>query len=270
MGKSARQIHYQGVFMTVEKKSKRQLRREQIQRKQARSRLLTIGLISAGAIFLVFAIVWPQLRPVAEVVSVESKPRYMADKNSMGDPAAPMQITEFSDFQCPFCDRFHTDTLPLLEQYYVDTGKVLFTYRSAGNFVSGNTGSANTESQNAAAAAYCAGDQGKFWEMHDALFANNRDVENQGSFSDRRLSEIAGVAGLDVAQFEECYNSGTYEDRVAQDFKDATAAGMQGTPFFLVTYTVNGETKTTTIDGAQPFSEFQVKLEAILNEIGTQ
>jgi protein-disulfide isomerase len=256
--------------MTVEKKSKRQLRREQISRKQARNRLITIGLISVGALFLVFAIVWPQLRPIAEVVSVDSKPRFMADKNSMGDPAAPIQITEYSDFQCPFCDRFHTETLPLLEQYYVDTGKVLFTYRSAGNFVSGNIGGANTESRDAAAASYCAEDQGKFWEMHDALFANNRDVENQGSFTSRRLSEIASVAGLDVAQFEACFNKGTYEDRAQQDFKDAISAGMQGTPYFVVTYTVKGETKTSTIDGAQPFSEFQVKLEAILNEIGAQ
>jgi protein-disulfide isomerase len=256
--------------MTVEKKSKRQLRREQIQRKQTRNRLITIGLISVGALFLVFAIVWPQLRPIAEVVAVNSDPRYLADDNRMGDPAAPIQMTEYSDFQCPFCDRFHSNTLPLLEQYYIDTGKVLFTYRSAGNFVSGNIGGANTESRDAAAAAYCAGDQDRFWEMHDALFTNNRDVENQGSFSSRRLSEIARVAGLDAAQFEECFDSGKYEDRTEQDLKDGITAGLQGTPFFVVTYTVNGETMTTTIDGAQPFSEFQVTLEAILNEIGAQ
>jgi hypothetical protein len=89
-------------------------------------------------------LIWPQLRPIAEVVTVDSKARFMADENRMGDSAAPIQITEYSDFQCPFCDRFHSDTLPLLEQYYVDTGKVLFTYRSAGNFVSDNSGAAST------------------------------------------------------------------------------------------------------------------------------
>ena len=256
--------------MNVEKKSKRQLRREQINRKQARSRLITIGLISVFSVFFVFAIIWPQLRPIAEVVSVDSRERFMADGASMGNPDAPIQMVEFSDFQCPFCDRHYTDVEPLLEQYYIDTGKVLFTYRSAGNFVSDNVGGANTESRDSASAAYCAEDQGKFWEMHDALFVNNRDVEGQGSFSDRRLSEIASVAGLDVDQFEECYDSDKYDDRVEQDHTDAVAAGLQGTPFFVVTYTVNGETKTTTIDGAQPFSEFQVKLEAILNEIGAQ
>ena len=192
----------------------------------------------------------------------------MADGNSMGDPNAPIQMVEYSDFQCPFCDRHFTDTEPLLEQYYIDTGKVLFTYRSAGNFVSGNIGGANTESQDAAAAAYCAGDQGKFWQMHDALFVNNKDVENQGSFFPNRLTEIAKVAGLDEAKFQSCFDSGKYEDQVKQDFNDATAAGLQGTPYFVVSYTVNGETKSTTLNGALPFSDFQVTLEGILNELG--
>jgi len=256
--------------MNAEKKSKRQLRREQNKRKQAQSRLITISLISVGALFLVFAIVWPQLRPIVDVVTVESKARYMAEENRMGDPAAPIQLAEFSDFQCPYCDRFHTDLLPLLEQYYIDTGKVLFIYRSTGNFISDKSQAPNTESRDAAAAAYCAMDQGKFWDMHDAIFANNRDVENQGSFNSRRLSAIARVAGLDVGQFDDCFDSGKYKDRVTEDFNDWTDGGGKGTPFFLVTYTVNGETKTTTIDGAVPFSEFQVKLEAILNEIGAQ
>lgn len=256
--------------MKVEKKSKRQIRREKMQKQQARGRLITVGIITVVAAFLVFAIIWPQLRPIAEVVSVESKARFMADENRMGDPEAPIQITEYADFQCPFCDRFHSDTLPLLEQYYIDTGKVLFTYRSAGNFISDKSQAPNTESRDSAAAAYCAMDQGKFWEMHDAIYANNRDVENQGSLTSRRLSAIAEVAGLDVAQFDECFDSGKYEDRVTEDFNDWTSADLQGTPFFIITYTVNGEAKTTTIDGAVPFSEFQVTLEAILNEIGAQ
>ena len=253
--------------MNVEKKSKRQLRREQIQRNQSRNRLLTILFTILGAGFIVFAFVLPQLRPVAEVIPAESRARYMADDNSMGDPNAPIQMVEYSDFQCPFCDRYFTDTEPLLEQYYIDTGKVFFTYRSAGNFVSRNS---NNESADAAAAAYCAGEQNKFWEMHDALFINNRDVENQGSFAPKRLTEIARVAGLDMAEYQDCFDSGSQDDRVQQDLTDGTAAGMQGTPFFVITYTVNGATKTTTLDGAQSFNQFQVTLEAILNEIGVQ
>jgi protein-disulfide isomerase len=255
--------------MNAEKKSKRQLRREQVQKKQQRGRLITVILITLGAAFVLYAILAPTLRPIAEVVTVDSRARYMANGASMGDPDAPIQIVEYSDFQCPFCDRFYSDTEALLEQYYIDTGLALFTYQSAGNFVSRNT-AGNTESQDAAAAAYCAGDQGKFWQMHDSLFENNRDVENQGSFTNRRLKIIAESVGLDMDAFTECLDGGTYKDRVQDDLAEATAAGLGGTPYFVVSYTVNGETKTKIIEGAQPFNVFQVELEAILNEIGAQ
>ncbi|RIK31611.1 MAG: hypothetical protein DCC56_05350 [Anaerolineae bacterium] len=254
--------------MNAEKKSKRQMRREQVQKKEKRNKLVTIGLITLGAAFVLYAILAPTLRPIAEVVTAETHERYMAKDNSMGNPDAPIQMVEYSDFQCPYCERHFTQTEPLLEQYYIDTDKVFFTYRSAGNFVSRNSG--NTESQDAAAAAYCAGDQNQFWAMHDALFANNRDVENQGSFTVKRLKAIAETVGLDMNEFNDCLDSGKYDDRVQEDLAAATAADLQGTPYFVVTYTVNGETKTDVINGAVPFSEFQVKLEAILNEIGTQ
>jgi predicted DsbA family dithiol-disulfide isomerase len=74
--------------------------------------------------------------------------------------------------------------------------------------------------------------------------------------------------GLDTAAFNSCYDSGKYLDRIEQDSKDGLAANINGTPGFLVTYTVNGETKTKLIEGAQPFSSFQTELEAILNEVG--
>jgi protein-disulfide isomerase len=214
---------------------------------------------------LVFAFIYNQTRPITGLVTVESTPRPQADRNSMGDPKAPIKLEEYSDFQCPYCKQFNENTEPLIVEYFVKTGKVYFTDRSSGNFVSGNIGGANTESQNSAAAAYCAADQGKFWEMHDALFANTRDVENQGSFTSKRLIAIAGtVTGLDITTFKDCYNSGKYTDQVSKDFTDAQAAGMQGTPFFVLTYKVNGQTKTETIDGAQTIDVFQQKIEAAL------
>jgi protein-disulfide isomerase len=256
--------------------SKRQERRETIRRQEQRNRLWTIGLIVAGALFVVFAVIYPQVKPLADVVDVTGKARPSVDRNNMGDPNAPIQIVEYSDFQCPYCKQFSTGTEPLLTQYYVETGKVYFTYRSAGNWVSDNIARARnatpeTESQDAARAAYCAADQGKFWEMHDALFANSRDLEDQGSFAPRRLTVIAGsVAGLDVDTWQSCFDSGKYNDQTDQDLADAQTAGIDGTPFFVITYMVNGETKTKTINGAQPFNVFQVELESILSEIGVQ
>ena len=198
----------------------------------------------------------------------------MPDGNTMGDPNAPIKIEEFSDFQCPFCGRFHEETEPLLRQYYIDTGKVQFVYRSMGNFVSDNIARAKgtpakTEYRDSALAVYCAGDQDMFLEMHDHLFANALG-EDIGSFTDKRLKAIAKTVGLDTSAFNSCYDSGKYLDRIQQDAADGQAANINGTPGFLVTYTVNGETKTKLIEGAQPFSSFQTELEAILNEIGAQ
>ena len=253
-------------------KSKRQARREQVERRQQRQRLITIGLIVVGALLIVAPIAYQMLKPIAEVVSVDPGTHPSADDNSMGDPNALILIEEFSDFQCPFCERFHKETEPLLRQYYIDTGKVRFVYRSMGNFVSDNIARsqgtpAKTESRDAALAAYCAGDQNKFWEMHAHLFANALG-EDVGSFSDERLKAIAETVGLDMNQFNSCYDSGKYEDRVQKDFEDGQAANINGTPGFIITYTVNGETKTDRIDGAQGFAVFQQKLEAALNEIG--
>lgn len=254
-------------------KSKRQARREQMQRRQQRQRSITIGLIIVGALLIVAPIAYQMLRPIAEVVAVDPGTHPNADDNSMGDPNAPIVIEEFSDFQCPFCERFHQETEPLLRQYYIETGKVRFVYRSMGNFVSDNIARsrgtpAKTESKDAALAAYCAGDQNKFWDMHAHIFANALG-EDVGSFTDERLKAIGEQVGLDMNQFNSCYDSGKYEDRIQQDFEDGQAANINGTPGFLVTYTVNGETKTELIEGAQPFTAFQQKLEAILSQIET-
>jgi protein-disulfide isomerase len=75
---------------------------------------------------------------------------------------------------------------------------------------------------------------------------------------------------LDMSQFNNCYNSGKYQDRIQQDAQEGEAANVTGTPSFIITYTVNGEKKTDRIDGAESFSTFQQKLEAALNEIGAQ
>lgn len=260
--------------MSSAKKSRRQERREKIRQQEKTNRLIKMGVITLVAAFLVFLVIWPQIRPIAEVVPVETGTFPNANDNMMGDPNAPIRIEEFGDFQCPFCNRFHEETEPLLKQYYIDTGKVQFVYRSMGNFVSDNIARgrgtpATTESRDAAQAAYCAADQGKFWEMHAHLFANALG-EDVGSFTERRLKAIAETVGLDMDAFNSCFDSGKYLDRVQQDFEDGQAANVNGTPGFLVTYTVNGETRTKLIEGAQPFSNFQQELEAALNEIGAQ
>jgi protein-disulfide isomerase len=252
--------------------SKRERIRAQRRANETRNRWIAIGAIIIGALLVTLFFVYPLLKPVAAVQPaqiVEDRPQ--VNRNATGDPNAPVKLDEYSDFQCPFCKRFWTETEKQVLDSYVKTGKVLFTYHSAGNWVSQNInaseGTANTESSQAAMAAYCAADQGKFWEMHDALFTNAIG-ENAGSFVDRRLQQIAQNLGLDMTAFNSCYSNGKYKDVVDKDLSDATAAGISGTPFFVLTYVVNGQTQTVTIEGAQPFSEFQTKIDAALTAMG--
>jgi protein-disulfide isomerase len=188
-----------------------------------------------------------------------------AKGNTLGDPNAPVKMTEFSDFQCPYCRRYWQDTEQQVLKNYIQTGKVQFTYRSAGNWVSQNIGQGSTESQDAAMAAYCAGDQNKFFAYRDTLF-NNVLGEDAGSFTPSNLKSFAKSIGLDTNQFNDCLNNKKYAGQVQQDYQDAIAGGIQGTPFFIITYTVNGQTTTAHIDGAQPYAIFQKALDTALGK----
>ncbi|MBI2331250.1 MAG: thioredoxin domain-containing protein [Chloroflexi bacterium] len=246
--------------MNNKEMSKRQMRREQIRRKEKQSRLIAIVLITLGALFLAFLIIYPNLKPVGNIVTPEQFSRPNADFNAAGDPNAPITITEYSDFQCPYCRIFFENTEALLMEKYVATGTVYFVYKSVGEFI-------GAESKAAAQAAYCAGDQGKFWEMHDILFSNQTG-ENVGAYADRRLEAFADAIGLDRDQYDECFSTSKYADLADQDAADATAAGIQATPSFILTYEVNGETQTRLLQGAQGIDIFTQEIEASLAEMG--
>ncbi len=160
-----------------------------------------------------------------------------------GSADAPVTIIEFSDFQCSFCARFFSQTLPQLQTNYIDTGKVKFVFR---DFPLGF----HAEAQKAAEAAECAGDQGKFWEMHDKLF------ENYASLNVANMKQWASDLGLDTATFNDCLDSGKYESEVKSDMQDGQNAGISGTPSFFI----NG----IKVVGAQPYSTFQQIIEAEL------
>ncbi len=247
--------------MSPEKKmSKRQMVRAKRQRQARVQRLVMIGIIVAGALLVAFALIWPNLKPPGEITSADSIERPMVSDNAMGDPNAPIKIEEFSDYQCPYCARFYEETEWKIAETYVADGSVYFVYRSVGDFI-------GPESKAAAEAAYCAGDQNQYWEYHDVLFANLTG-ENVGAFTDRRLQAFGETLSLDMDAFNDCFNSGKFSDRANQDSLDSKAAGVTGTPAFLMTYTVDGEEKQRLIAGAYPFSEFQTQIEEVLVEMG--
>ena len=184
--------------MSKEGLSKRQMRREQRRRAEQRSRLAVIIGVALVALAAAAFLILPNFTPVGEIKTVELRARPQAQDNSTGDPNAPIKLVEFSDFQCPYCARFNNETEKQLEDAYVATGKVFYTYRSYGAWI-------GKESADAAEAAYCAGDQGKFWEMHDIIFANQTG-ENVGDFTPKRLAAFAEKIGLDMGTFQSCFN----------------------------------------------------------------
>lgn len=160
--------------------------------------------------------------------------------NTLGDPDAPVTMIVYSDFQCPYCERYWQETEPQIIANYVEAGQVYYVYRSLGAFI-------GPESQLAAEAAYCAGDQGMFWEYHDLLFENQAG-ENQGAFSSKNLLGFAESLGLDMGQFSICIERGKYTQQVDQDRVDGQNSGVQGTPSFLI----NG----SLVEGALPYENF--------------
>jgi len=172
------------------------------------------------------------------------------DDPFIGKENAPVTIIEFSDFQCPFCRRFYTQTLPQIKSQYIDTGKVKFVYRDYPL-------SFHPSAQIAAEAGECAEEQGKFWELHDKIF-DEQGKQGSGTvqFTVTDLKQWAADIGLDTGKFNECVDSGKYTSEVQKDFADGSAAGVTGTPGFVI----NGKP----LVGAQPFTVFQQIIDAEL------
>ena len=103
--------------------------------------------------------------------------------------------------------------------------------------------------------------------MHDLIF-ENQNGENTGQFSNRYLTALAEKLGLDMTAFKSCYDSNKYKDLIAQDEVDGRAGGVKATPSFVLSYSVNGVTKTKLIEGAQTIDVFQTNIEAALAEMG--
>jgi protein-disulfide isomerase len=150
-----------------------------------------------------------------------------------GNPTAPITIIEFSDFQCPFCARVNP-TLAKIRETYGDRVKILWKDYPLPN---------HPQAPKAAEAARCAGEQSKFWEMHDAMFANQRALEVPS------LKQTARAIGLDGAKFDSCLDAGKWEATVRAGSALGETVGVNSTPSLYV----NGRA----IIGALPFENFK-------------
>lgn len=166
---------------------------------------------------------------------------------AMGEEDAPVTIVEYTDYQCPFCARFYTDSYGQIIENYVDTGKVRYLLRDLPL-------SFHANAKPAALAARCAGDQDKYFDMHDILFEKQAEW-SEGSPADK-FAGYAKDIGLNTGTWQSCYDSGKYNDAIDDDVKTATAIGATGTPTFFI----NGEK----IVGALPYASFEAAIEAAL------
>jgi len=174
-----------------------------------------------------------------------------------GDPNAQITIVEFSDFQCPFCGRFFTQTLPLIEKNYIETGKAKFVYRDF------PLPEIHPNAIPASLAAECADVQGLFWEYHDKLFENQLQWENLDKQNVvRTFEQYAEDLGADTDTFNSCLESGKYLDEVQNDLNDGVSYGVTGTPGFFIG---NEKIGYTMVSGAQPYASFEQLLDQLLS-----
>lgn len=178
------------------------------------------------------------------------------DVTSLGDQDAPVTMVEFTDYQCPYCRKFSVTTLPFIIKDYVETGKLRYIIREL------PVESRHPFATKASEAALCAGDQGRYWEMHDKLF------ENQSRLRPEDLRSYAQALGLNTELFDQCLENGDKRNQVQKDVKAGLRSGVKGTPTFFL-----GKTKpedgtqfeaTQVIRGAKTYPEFAIVFDELL------
>ena len=175
----------------------------------------------------------------------------------IGNPDAPITIIEFSDFQCPFCARFHVQTLPLIFEEYIEQGKVKLVFRDF------PIQSIHPNALPASVAAECANEQGKFKEMHDMLFDKQSEWSKQETaIALSMFSQYANEIQLDEETFDFCLTNGKHIDEIRKDLDDGREYGVSGTPGFFVG---NDQIGYVELKGAQPFDSFKKIIDAQLD-----
>lgn len=214
--------------------------------------IITIAVIVIGLFGYIL------VKPDSAQTSVKSQKSVqkleMSSAYTKGDANARVKLVQYSDFLCPSCAQVSLGIMPEIEEKYIDTGKVDFEFRPMAFIAAG--------SQTAAEGAYCAADQGKFWEYHDAAyqavwqgyFSKGVDPSQVPLYSQSGVVDIATAAGLDSTALVTCLADGTNTNAVKAFTNKAQAAGVNGTPYFEV----NGRA----INGAPTLDVLEAALKA--------
>ncbi len=189
--------------------------------------------------------------------SLWAKDQQETDGRVRGVVNAPVTLIEYSDFTCGYCLKFFKDTWPRLQARYIDTGKVRFLYRDYPRADQG-------PGLDAAMAARCAGAQGKYWAMHDRLFAEG------GRLDKSVYLRHAAAIGLDQPGFERCMKDARFTKAIFEDREEANRWGFHGTPGFILMPTAGQPTEkepAIAIPGAFPFEMFAEEIDRLLQNV---
>jgi protein-disulfide isomerase len=172
---------------------------------------------------------------------------------SLGDAKAPLVMVEYTDFQCPFCQQFHNTTFAQIKANYIDTGKLRFVSRDFPLDFHENA-------RRAATAGRCAAEQGKYWEMRHLMIVNAEQLR-----PDNLIAYAASVK-LDVPKFKSCLESDRFKAQIDQDIAEGEVAGVQGTPSFVIGRIANDKLEGVRLVGAQPYAQFDARIQELLAE----
>ena len=186
--------------------------------------LAGVALLGLGA--LLFLLSRPQVSSIPANVSIQPSDTAGFRGYLKGSESAPVEITEYADYQCPFCQTFATLQMPTIEERLIKTGRLRWRYRDFPL-------QQHQFARLAAHSAACADEQGKYWEQHDRIY------EGQGEWSEARdagdqFRDYARTIGLDLRRYDECMESGRYAGRIQASLEEGTRAGVASTPTLLV------------------------------------
>ncbi|MBW0167514.1 MAG: DsbA family protein [Vulcanococcus sp.] len=171
----------------------------------------------------------------------------------MGSPSAPVTIVQFSDFECPYCKRFHEETLPKLKQHYIDKGLVRFIHKDLPLPFHQNA-------HLAATTARCAQEDGKYWEAYQALFSQQNCLNCKGPIA------ITATTGINRNKLEQCNQDNRIKQAVDINISEAELNGIRATPTFVIGRSNRSMQNGKIIEGAIPWTEFKLAVDRALSE----
>ncbi len=184
----------------------------------------------------------PARRPALKEAKVN-----LQNKIILGKKDAPVILIEVTDYQCPFCRKFHTEVFDTLKKEYIDTGKLLFINQDLPLGFHNNA-------MHAARAARCANDQGKYWDLRDAMIMNAKKLARDD------ITAYAKKLDLNTASLNKCIDSKDHQKEIDQDIADAGAAGISGTPTFIIAKNTPDKITGQVIVGIKPLEFFRTKI----------